>query len=155
MRHECDYSDVLLLQISAALEYSVASVPSLIWETEAGGKLYLGGYKAAVNLRWLAASNTSLPLDDDLVQRLDPARLAEVHGRVEAALAAGSSVLVHCAQGRSRSTAVAAASLCRLTGTRVEEVLAIIQSRRSMADPNINFRAQLTQLQADGYFSSV
>ena len=51
----------MLLQISAALEYSVASVPSLIWETEAGGgKLYLGGYKAAVNLRWLAASNTSL-----------------------------------------------------------------------------------------------
>ena len=180
----------MLLQISAALEYSVSSVPSLIWETEAGGgKLYLGGYKAAVNLRWLAASNTSLivntargleavlgpryrrqlearaaacpavavlslPLDDDLVQRLDPAQLAEVHGRVEAALAAGSSVLVHCAQGRSRSTAVAAASLCRLTGTRVEEVLATIQTRRTMADPNINFRAQLNQLQADGYFSS-
>ena len=73
---------------------------------------------------------------------------------VEAALAAGSSVLVHCAQGRSRSTAVAAALLCRLTGTRVEEVLATIQTRRTMADPNINFRAQLNQLQADGYFSS-
>ena len=116
----------MLLQISAALEYSVASVPSLIWETEAGGgKLYLGGYKAAVNLRWLAASNTSLivntargleavlgpryrrqlearaaacpavavlslPLDDDLVQRLDPAQLAEVHGRVEASASKSS-----------------------------------------------------------------
>ena len=47
-------------QISRALEFSVATVPSLVWSVEGGGQLYLGGYKAAINTTFLTNNKVSL-----------------------------------------------------------------------------------------------
>merc|ERR1719318_2433428 len=49
-------------RISAALEFSVDKVPSLIWE-HGGGNLFLGGYKAALNIAFLKRSKVSLVVD--------------------------------------------------------------------------------------------
>ena len=49
-------------KISAALEFSVDKVPSLIWE-QLEGKLFLGGYKAALNVDFLKKKNISLVVD--------------------------------------------------------------------------------------------
>ena len=48
-------------EIARALEFSVASVPSLVWSPrQGGGQLYLGGYKAAVNTTFITSNNISL-----------------------------------------------------------------------------------------------
>ena len=49
-------------QISAALEFSVDKVPSLVWEKGAG-KLFLGGYKAALNIPFIKKNKISLIVD--------------------------------------------------------------------------------------------
>ena len=53
----------MTVQISAALEFSVDKLPSLVWEHESGAGLYLGGFKAAVNLDFLRKSRTGLVIN--------------------------------------------------------------------------------------------
>jgi len=177
-------------QISAALEYSVDKIPSLIWEhPQTGAKIYLGGYKAAVNITWLKQSNVSLIvntarglegilgpkykrqlderetecpeieiynylINDDLHQELDKDQIINVINRIKKEMQAEkSSVLVHCAQGKSRSTTVVAAFLCHVMGDTVENILAFIKNKRQMAQPNYNFEKQLNCLYDRGLFT--
>ena len=170
------------------MEFIVDTVPSLIWEDEnIKGNLYLGGYKAAVNVSWLKKSNVSLIvntakglenvlgpkyvqqlskrsnecpeidicnylINDDLQQTLDIEDLKNVYNDVRKHFDNGSSILVHCAQGKSRSTTVLAAVLCFMTNKTVDEILKFIKSKRSMADPNTNFLNQLKVLEKNGDF---
>ena len=46
-----------------------------------------------------------------------------------------------------------AAILCWATQQSVDDVLAIVKSKRSMADPNNNFVNQLKQFEKLGYFA--
>eukprot|EP00092_Neocalanus_flemingeri_P001069 GFUD01001140.1.p1 GENE.GFUD01001140.1~~GFUD01001140.1.p1 ORF type:complete len:223 (+),score=59.39 GFUD01001140.1:123-791(+) len=175
-------------QISAALEFSVDKVPSLIWE-HLEGKLFLGGYKAALNVPFLKNNNISLvvdtakglenvlgpkykkmvekrseecpevtihylPLNDDLQQTLSIEDLRNVNKSVMEDLEKGGSVIVHCAQGKSRSTTVVAAILCWALQQPVEEILAMIKTKRNMADPNMNFVRQLKDFEKLGYFEN-
>merc|ERR1712142_464698 len=173
-------------QISAALEVSVDRVPSLVWERGAG-KLFLGGYKAAVNIAFIKKNNISfvvdtakgleavlgpkyknmvakrndecsdvvvhfLPLNDDLSQELSIEDLKDVTQLVLAELDAGYSVLVHCAQGKSRSSTLVVAIMCWAMQLSVESSLAMVKEKRSMAEPNNNFVKQLLQFEKLGYF---
>lgn len=52
-------------------------------------------------------------------------------------------VLIHCYQGRSRSVAIAMAYYIYKYKTSVEKTLALIQSKRPRADPNLGFIIQL------------
>ena len=85
--------------------------------------------------------------DDSHEQRID----AFVHEGVEhlARLRAQSPparVLVHCAQGRSRSTTVLVAFLVHSGHSpTVDAALAHIQAKRPLAQPNDSFMAQLKQ----------
>ena len=56
---------------------------------------------------------------------------------------ASSAVLVHCAQGRSRSVTVVVAYLMRDRGMRCTEALALVRLKRPVASPNASFWAQL------------
>ena len=164
------------------------SVPSLIWvNANSEGKLYLGGYKAAVNVSWLKKSNISLIVNtakgleqilgpkyiqkvdkrnsecpeidiynylisDDIQQKVEIEDLKSIYQEVKKYLDKGSSVLVHCAQGKSRSTTVMAAVLCFMTAQPVHEIVQFIKSKRSMADPNVNFCKQLKDFERNGDF---
>jgi atypical dual specificity phosphatase len=56
----------------------------------------------------------------------------------------GSNVLVHCAQGKSRSSTLVIAYLLWTDPSRsLDDTLAFVQSRRSIAEPNPGFLAQL------------
>lgn len=54
-----------------------------------------------------------------------------------------SSVLVHCAQGKSRSAAVVVAFLSVVFQCSIQEALNKVQERRKTAGPNENFMKQL------------
>ncbi len=55
----------------------------------------------------------------------------------------GKSVLVHCAQGKSRSTTLVLAYLMILNKTNLQDTLSLLKSKRRMAEPNKNFMKQL------------
>ena len=94
-----------------------------------------------------------LLMDDDLQQKLDIEDLRLTASRIMTSLKAGSSVLVHCMQGKSRSSTVVVASLCLEWRRPVMEVLAFVQEKRNMAEPNYNFMAQLKKMEANGDFN--
>ena len=64
-----------------------------------------------------------------------------------------SNVLVHCAQGKSRSAVICIGFLALIKPTVVIEDLAKeVKSRRNTAEPNYGFMQQLNKLQKDGFF---
>ena len=93
-----------------------------------------------------------LLMDDDLQQKLDIEELRQTASRILASLKSGSSVLVHCMQGKSRSSTVVVATLCLEWRRPVMEVLAFVREKRNMAEPNINFMTQLIKMEANGEF---
>lgn len=69
-------------------------------------------------------------------------------------LLAGMSALVHCAQGKSRSAAIAVAFVARQERIPVDVALERIRASRSMADPNPGFMAQLRDLDRNGFLGN-
>ncbi len=74
-----------------------------------------------------------IPCIDDLAPSRD--KLEEALGWIDARVALGEKVYVHCAAGRGRSVTVAVAWLVRARGLTVDESLARIQSVRRAAKP--------------------
>ena len=64
-------------------------------------------------------------------------------GFIGAQLAAGGAVLVHCQAGVSRSASVVISFLMRATGATRDSAYAMVKARRTLADPNLGFWAQL------------
>ena len=76
--------------------------------------------------------------DQDIGPFLDPAA-----DFIEAALAAGGRVLVHCTQGVSRSGVVVLYYIMRSRGWGLRRAWAFVASRRSLMFPNATFMRQL------------
>jgi len=55
----------------------------------------------------------------------------------------GEAVLVNCAQGKSRSTTLVVAYVMCVEGQNVADTVGFVQSKRSIAQPNPGFIAQL------------
>lgn len=67
---------------------------------------------------------------------------------IEKAIQSKEGVLVHCYAGVSRSVAVVCAYLICSLGLDVESALALTQSKRPVACPNVGFRIALEQFDA-------
>ena len=76
--------------------------------------------------------------------------LEAMHETIES----GQGVLVHCAQGRSRSSTVVIAYLMWRDGMNYDEALEFVQSRRSMSQPNQGFESRLRSLYEVGITNS-
>ena len=88
----------------------------------------------------------SLDWEDKVEQRINPDELKSTLIDIENTLSNGRSVLIHCAQGKSRSSAVAVAFLSAKLNISIEEALNIVQKGRKMAQPNSGFIKQLSLL---------
>jgi protein-tyrosine phosphatase len=95
----------------------------------------------------LGVETLLLEWEDSATQIIDPPELMEVLERMKVTLRSGRSVLVHCAQGRSRSSTVVIAYLVATSGMPVDEALRFVQARRDMAQPNANFLRQLEAME--------
>jgi protein-tyrosine phosphatase len=62
---------------------------------------------------------------------------------IDDALSNNGHVLIHCAQGVSRSGAVLVAYLMRKNGISFEEAMAIVRPKRPIVNPNWHFQEQL------------
>mmetsp|Transcript_5111 Transcript_5111/g.8368 ORF Transcript_5111/g.8368 Transcript_5111/m.8368 type:complete len:234 (+) Transcript_5111:85-786(+) len=81
-------------------------------------------------------------------QQLDIQQLQAAVQEVHVRLMDDQGVLIHCAQGRSRSTTLVVAYLMWAQGSSYDEALAIVQRARDMAQPNPAFERQLQELWA-------
>lgn len=139
---------------------------SVILEAERGGpKLLLGSFADACDIaalsqhgvRTVVNCTSECTLSADVIASLsnvvvlglldvETANLAGALPRalsaVEAGLASGHSVLVHCAQGVSRSAAVVLAFLVRHRGMSLAAAWQHVSARRDVS-PNIGFWGQL------------
>ena len=88
--------------------------------------------------------------EDTINQKLDKEELATI---LQTMYHCDQSVLVHCAQGKSRSGVICIAFLAMLTPTvALENIAKQVKSRREMAEPNQGFMQQLHQFQKEQFF---
>ena len=168
--------------VQQALEHLVESVPSLILDpSDAEGPVYLGGYKAASNTKFLtqdakishvlcaaqglgevfgpkyvtainaAKESGVIFLDMEWLDRPDQnitmEELSEAVRFIEKGRSSGTGVLVHCAQGKSRSGMATVAYVMAKLSKTVDDALALVRARRTMAEPNFGFMIALTEFE--------
>lgn len=118
------------------LESFFVKFPQMIAAAEAEGIAFL-------NLGWVDSEEQTIEADV----------LTEACRCVHAARTAGAGVLVHCAQGKSRSATVTTAYVASLYNLPVASALARVQEGRRMAEPNPSFLRQLLKLEQAGLFA--
>jgi len=74
-------------------------------------------------------------------------QLIEAITFVDGALRSGNNVLVHCAQGKSRSGTIVVAYYMAKQQLNVEESLKVVKQKRSMVEPNSGFLQQLHEFE--------
>lgn len=97
----------------------------------------------------LGVRNLVLDWHDSDTQEIRSEDLECALSAITDTLQQGQSVLVHCAQGRSRSGTVVVAYVSRLHGSSIDVALRAVQAKRSMAQPNDNFMRQLEAWQRE------
>lgn len=97
-----------------------------------------------------------LPWVDSIDQQLDPELLVQAVTFIHTARRQPHGVLVHCAQGKSRSsTCVLAYMLTVDPSLTVHTALEKLQLARKMAEPNPSFLKQLVRLHGEGFFQRI
>ena len=89
---------------------------------------------------------------DDEEQVLEAEVLCRTIQFIHDARQAGGSVLVHCAQGKSRSAATTVSYIAALEGISVDAALLRVKAQRRMAQPNKSFMRQLKAHDTAGLF---
>ena len=94
-----------------------------------------------------------IPWIDSPEQKFDKVQLEEI---LSAILQCPINVLVHCAQGKSRSAVICISFLALLEpSASISELVQKVKTQRRMADPNHGFVKQLVALHKEGFFQKL
>lgn len=74
---------------------------------------------------------------------------------IHEAIKSGNSVLVHCAQGKSRSSTAVIAYLMATRNMKSQEALQFVQSNRKMAQPNPRFMQRLQEFEKSSILTKI
>jgi len=113
---------------------------------------FVGWGKQIPNVEALGVKFLRLDWDDSETQiiwrqsRWD--QLEEAILFIESARKTKGNVVVHCAQGKSRSATVVVAYIMAKQGLDTEQALKVVKAKRSIAEPNNNFMYQLKQFES-------
>ena len=69
---------------------------------------------------------------------------------IRKAQAVGSGVLVHCAMGKSRSSAVLISYIMHATGCSFDDAITMVKGARNVSEPNPAFADQLKYMYLSG-----
>lgn len=120
---------------------------SLVINTAAGLERQFPKFKeAAVQYEQVGIKSSKLDWYDSIDQRIEWMELLTVLEAMKSTIEKGEGVLVHCAQGRSRSSTVVVAYIMWSRGLHYTDALALVQRARSMAQPNPGFESALRHL---------
>ena len=99
---------------------------------------------------WLLPLVVEVLWVDTLEQKLEESELADLIRLIHSS---EDNVLVHCAQGKSRSGTICICYLLSLTpSVGVSQVLQQVKLKRQMAQPNLYFMEQLEIFYREGFF---
>jgi len=136
-------------------EANITHVVNTARGLEMFGPKYTNGVEAVKSsgvefreLNWVDSTEFTLPVSDCILSC----------NFIHRALTSGGNVIVHCAQGKSRSTSVVICYLLAREPDRfksVLEALSFVQSRRRTAEPNRAFMDQLQKHFKDGVFDEL
>lgn len=87
-----------------------------------------------------------------ITEALEPASSSAEQPAAGSSPPARRAVLIHCAQGKSRSAVVSVAYVAQRSSCDVDAALRIVQEGRRMAQPNNHFMEQLRQYHREGLF---
>ncbi|XP_062500636.1 uncharacterized protein LOC134177877 [Corticium candelabrum] len=89
---------------------------------------------------------------DDTHEKIPPQSLAEVVKFIEKHRSEKTSVLVHCAQGKSRSATAVVAYIMVKNSLDTNGALKFVQEKRAMAEPNSGFMKALQDFERSSVF---
>lgn len=126
------------------------SSPSIVCLNVAGCKLHELLPKTRTPFDDLRSQDRVLDVEweDSDNFRLEPASVLMAIDWIARQVGHGKSVLINCAQGRSRSGTMATAYLMARDNLDVEEALRRVQSKRPFVAPNPGFLRQLHEMEA-------
>lgn len=120
----------------------------LVVNTAGGLKELFPTFKTDKLYEALAVTALELDWQDTDTQAIGGAELDGAISAISGTLSEGRSVLVHCAQGKSRSSTVVVAYVSQVEQMSINDALRLVQSKRNMAQPNGNFMSQLQDWKA-------
>lgn len=89
-----------------------------------------------LKFEWEDSANTTFTSTD----------IGQARDAIKGMLENGKSVLVHCAQGRSRSGAIVVAYVSQAESLSIDDALERVQDKRVMAQPNDHFMKLLREM---------
>lgn len=110
------------------------------------GRKFKATYEGAIQSN--SIDYLSVDWEDSLQFNIPEQDLATVLRHIHKVRTRGEAVLVHCAQGKSRSTTAVISYLMSIQNTTFQETLSFVQSKRKMAEPNPHFMKFLSRFES-------
>jgi len=131
-------------------KHLVESKTGLVINTAGGLVNHFPKFRPAPLYERLGIKDLRFDWEDSSSTTFTVADMAKAQEAIQSTLENGQSVLVHCAQGRSRSGSVVVYYVSRSEKQDIYAALKSVQAKRAMSQPNDHFMKLLLEMTEDG-----